>query len=203
MFSDTPTTPLSPPPPATLMNRSTAKRAVSTTEIPDLEVRIRNADRRKLETGRIQVQDLAPIRLNELEGFSGLNRRRVLHLAFERRYRHRAFDAIGVQVSPPVRSRVRPRFQTVLYRHSVVERVGEQFENQHRGRTRRRKAVGARSVIRQMPHGGNPSRPQADRVKAVTMKRLALLRQGLTKTAQESRCRTCGLVLSPGLPSFY
>ena len=53
------------------------------------------------------------ILLTEIESFSGLNRRRVFHLAFERRYRHRALDALSVRASLPVRQRVRPRFQTV------------------------------------------------------------------------------------------
>jgi len=145
---------------------------------------------------RLQRDDWA-ILLNEIEGFSGLNRRRVLHLAFERRYRHRALDAIGVRAALPVRSRVRPRFQTVSCmddreesfrrwveelspsietfamagffgvamryrgaadahftaqcpivvapRHYVVERVGEQLEEQHRRRTLHRRALGAAS----------------------------------------------------------
>jgi uncharacterized protein YbcC (UPF0753/DUF2309 family) len=50
----------------------------------------------------------------ELEDFSGLNRRRVFHLAFERRYRHRALDAISVRASLPVRQRVRPQFRAVF-----------------------------------------------------------------------------------------
>ncbi len=51
--------------------------------------------------------------LNEIDDFSGLNRRRVFHLAFERRYRHRALDAISVRASLPVHPRVAPRFQTI------------------------------------------------------------------------------------------
>lgn len=48
----------------------------------------------------------------EIEAFSGVERRRVLHLAYERRYRNEALDAVAVHAAkPPVRPQDRPTFQ--------------------------------------------------------------------------------------------
>ena len=49
--------------------------------------------------------------LKEIEDFSELERRRVFHLAYERRYRIQALDAISIHADQPIRPRTRPRFQ--------------------------------------------------------------------------------------------
>ena len=50
--------------------------------------------------------------VQEIEAFSSLERRRILHLAYERRYRNEALDAIAVQTAyPSLRPAGRPTFQ--------------------------------------------------------------------------------------------
>lgn len=49
----------------------------------------------------------------EIEDFSGLERRRILHLAFERRFRVQALDALSLHVHHPPPAE-RPRFQAVF-----------------------------------------------------------------------------------------
>lgn len=53
--------------------------------------------------------------ISEVESFSSLEQRRIFHLAFERRFRTQALDAISIytkrKVEPPV---TRPRFQAVF-----------------------------------------------------------------------------------------
>jgi uncharacterized protein YbcC (UPF0753/DUF2309 family) len=48
----------------------------------------------------------------EIESFNNLERRRVFHNAFERRYRIKALDAIAVRAGLPARRVERPRFQS-------------------------------------------------------------------------------------------
>ncbi|MBX3441134.1 MAG: DUF2309 domain-containing protein [Planctomyces sp.] len=52
--------------------------------------------------------------LQEVESFSSLARRRVMHLAFERRYRLRALDAISLRAAQKPAERVTPQFQAVF-----------------------------------------------------------------------------------------
>jgi uncharacterized protein YbcC (UPF0753/DUF2309 family) len=49
--------------------------------------------------------------LEEIEAFGELERRRVMHLAFERRYRRDALDAISIHTDRPVQRVEAPRFQ--------------------------------------------------------------------------------------------
>jgi uncharacterized protein YbcC (UPF0753/DUF2309 family) len=51
--------------------------------------------------------------LEEIETFSALERRRVFHLAYERRFYHQALDAIGLHARQPAAPRPLPRFQVV------------------------------------------------------------------------------------------
>ncbi len=51
--------------------------------------------------------------IGELEEYSGLERRRVFHLAFERRYRTQTLDALTVQCVPRPEDKLRPEFQVV------------------------------------------------------------------------------------------
>ena len=51
--------------------------------------------------------------LDEVESFCGLERRRVFHLAYERRYRVRALDALSVHCGRPARRIADPGFQVV------------------------------------------------------------------------------------------
>lgn len=52
--------------------------------------------------------------VEEIEVFSGLERRRVFHLAFERQYRHQALDALSIHNQSGVRAVEAPRAQ-VMY----------------------------------------------------------------------------------------
>lgn len=52
--------------------------------------------------------------LAELEGFSGLERRRCFHLAFERNFRIRALDAFSIHTRKPAQRPENPRFQAVF-----------------------------------------------------------------------------------------
>lgn len=49
----------------------------------------------------------------EVEGFGGIERRRVFHLAYERRFRFQTLDAIALHAPRPVPPGTRPRFQAV------------------------------------------------------------------------------------------
>jgi uncharacterized protein YbcC (UPF0753/DUF2309 family) len=50
---------------------------------------------------------------NEIESFSGMERRRVFHLAFERRYRIQTLDAIAARAAQQAAQRDHPRFQVI------------------------------------------------------------------------------------------
>jgi uncharacterized protein YbcC (UPF0753/DUF2309 family) len=52
--------------------------------------------------------------LNEVEAFSSWERRRVLQLAFERRFREQALDTIAIHARKPVHRVESPRFQAVF-----------------------------------------------------------------------------------------
>ncbi|ADB17743.1 conserved hypothetical protein [Pirellula staleyi DSM 6068] len=51
--------------------------------------------------------------LDEIESFHSFERRRILHLAFERQYRIQALDAVVTHSAQPVRRVDKPRFQVV------------------------------------------------------------------------------------------
>lgn len=51
--------------------------------------------------------------LREIDAFDGLERRRILHSAFERNYRGTALDAFSIHMQRPVRRVPHPRFQLV------------------------------------------------------------------------------------------
>lgn len=51
--------------------------------------------------------------VNEIEQFNGLERRRIYHLAFERRYRTATLDALAVRGAMPNRRPAAPQFQVV------------------------------------------------------------------------------------------
>jgi uncharacterized protein len=50
----------------------------------------------------------------EIEKFSNMERRRIFHLAFERRFRVQALDAIHLHVNKPVQRIANPKFQAVF-----------------------------------------------------------------------------------------
>lgn len=52
--------------------------------------------------------------VHEIECFSGLQRRRILHWAFERQYRNHVLDAITLRMERPPRNVERPRFQAAF-----------------------------------------------------------------------------------------
>ena len=52
--------------------------------------------------------------LTEVERFSGLERRRLLHAAYERRFRIQTLDALSIHGRRPVESIKKPRFQAVF-----------------------------------------------------------------------------------------
>jgi uncharacterized protein YbcC (UPF0753/DUF2309 family) len=62
---------------------------------------------------RLAKSDWA-ILISEIEQFSNLARRRVFHLAYERRYRNQALDAIGLRASHPITPPTTPQFQAVF-----------------------------------------------------------------------------------------
>jgi uncharacterized protein YbcC (UPF0753/DUF2309 family) len=49
--------------------------------------------------------------VQEIEEFNGIERRRILHLAYEKRFREQALDALSLHVRRP--TSVRPRFQVI------------------------------------------------------------------------------------------
>ena len=51
--------------------------------------------------------------VREIEAFPGVQRRKVLHAAFERRYRHQTLDAISIHARRPAPVATRPRFQVI------------------------------------------------------------------------------------------
>ena len=51
--------------------------------------------------------------VQEIEAFSAMRRRKVLHAAFERRYRHQTLDAISIHARPPAPVATKPRFQII------------------------------------------------------------------------------------------
>ena len=62
---------------------------------------------------RLSSEEWATL-IDEIEAFSGLERRRVFHLAFERRFRMQALDAISVHARPPAVRVANPGFQAVF-----------------------------------------------------------------------------------------
>lgn len=52
--------------------------------------------------------------LREIESFSGLERRRIFHLTYERRLYTRALDAIALHAPKPAATPARPRFQAIF-----------------------------------------------------------------------------------------
>ncbi len=61
---------------------------------------------------RLSKHDWATL-LSEIETFNGLERRRVFHMAYERRYRTQVLDALAIHANkPPVRV-ANPQFQTI------------------------------------------------------------------------------------------
>ncbi len=52
--------------------------------------------------------------LEEIEGFSDMERRRIFHLAFERRFTIRTLDAVALHARHPAPTPERPRFQAVF-----------------------------------------------------------------------------------------
>lgn len=52
--------------------------------------------------------------LDEIDAFSGLERRRIFHTALERRFRRRTLDALSVYTQRPIEPTPRPRFQAVF-----------------------------------------------------------------------------------------
>jgi uncharacterized protein YbcC (UPF0753/DUF2309 family) len=52
--------------------------------------------------------------LDEIESFTSLERRRLLHAAYERRFRIQALDALAYRTARPVRRVAKPRFQAVF-----------------------------------------------------------------------------------------
>src|SRR5262249_5770167 len=61
--------------------------------------------------------------IEEIETFGGLERRRVLHLAFERRCDPQTVAAIGVHARKRVKPRPGPRFQVI----TCIDERGESF----------------------------------------------------------------------------
>lgn len=51
--------------------------------------------------------------VDELESFTGLERRRIFHDAFEHQYREQALDAVSIHTNRPVRRVASPKFQSV------------------------------------------------------------------------------------------
>ena len=51
--------------------------------------------------------------VDEIEGFGSLDRRRVFHLAYERRFQTRALDAIAIHAKAPAPTPESPRFQLI------------------------------------------------------------------------------------------
>lgn len=62
---------------------------------------------------RLKKEDWGTL-IHELESFSGIERRRVFHLAFERRYRDQALNAISVIGQQTPRRVAQPRFQAAF-----------------------------------------------------------------------------------------
>jgi uncharacterized protein len=62
---------------------------------------------------RLSGRDWATL-LEEIEAFSSLERRRILHLAYERHFYTRTLDAIALHVGNPAPSPRQPRFQAVF-----------------------------------------------------------------------------------------
>jgi uncharacterized protein len=52
--------------------------------------------------------------IGEIEAFGGLERRRLFHLAYERRFYVRTLDALGLHAARPIPTPERPRFQAVF-----------------------------------------------------------------------------------------
>ena len=52
--------------------------------------------------------------LGEIEAFSATERRRIFHLAYERRHRHEILDALHVHAGAPARAAATPSFQAVF-----------------------------------------------------------------------------------------
>jgi uncharacterized protein YbcC (UPF0753/DUF2309 family) len=52
--------------------------------------------------------------LEEIESFSGMERRRIFQLAYERRFTKRALDAVALHSRQPAPSPLRPRFQAIF-----------------------------------------------------------------------------------------
>lgn len=85
-----------------------------------------------LAVARVQVMQAAEIRQieAELEEFDGLARRRLFHLAYERRLRHRLFDALAQHRPRPVPA---PAFQAIFCldeREESIRRHLEEVEPQ-------------------------------------------------------------------------
>jgi uncharacterized protein YbcC (UPF0753/DUF2309 family) len=65
------------------------------------------------ELQRLNHQDWSTL-LKEIEGFSRLERRRIFHLAYERRFNTQTLDAVALHAVKPAATPSQPRFQAVF-----------------------------------------------------------------------------------------
>jgi hypothetical protein len=70
--------------------------------------------------------------LAELEAASELERRKLFHLAFERRYRERVLDALGTHAREPADAPAAPEVQAIFCLDEREESIRRHFEEVHR-----------------------------------------------------------------------